>query len=337
MTRGRRWFLGAVLGWFLLYVAANALYRYVDPAPYRPLIWFGLLWLSVAWYLGLGLLLLALACLVLWRRRVFRAGMPVVVVVAVAVTAYGAVAATRPSVTAYDVSSEALPPAWDGVRIALVTDLHVGPTRGEDWTREVVDLVEGQRPDLVVLGGDLVDGRERYVGPLLTPLDDLDPPLGVFAVSGNHELGTADAAAYLRRLESLGVDVLRNEHVVLERRGQPIAVAGVHDETGTGVFAPDPSAALRGVARRTFTVLVAHQPRQLVDDAGVDLQLSGHTHGGQLWPVGWLTRLRQPTLAGVDHVDGVTVVTSRGVGTSGTPARVGSPPEVTLITLRTSL
>nr|WP_301539747.1 metallophosphoesterase [Nocardioides sp. zg-DK7169] len=215
----------------------------------------------------------------------------------------------------------------------MLTDLHVGAVRGRAWVERAVEMVDAEDPDLVVLAGDLVDGRERYTGPDLAPLADLDAPLGVLAVSGNHEMETGDATAYLARWEELGITVLRNEQLVLTRDGEELVVAGIHDDTGTGDLAPDPEAALAGTAPEEYVVLVAHQPRQLVADAGVDLHLSGHTHGGQLWPFGWLVPLQQPTLAGVDEVDGVTVVTSRGFGTSGPPVRTGAAPEITVVTL----
>ncbi|WP_206422539.1 metallophosphoesterase [Nocardioides pantholopis] len=325
------------------YGAANVVYRYLDPAPVRSLVWLGLAWLAVAWYLTLGLAVLGLAGLVLRlarrpaaQARLLRVGTAVVLVAALGLTAYGAAAATRPQVTDIEVVDPEVPPGWDGARIALITDLHVGPVHGEEWTRRVVDLVDEQDPDLVLLGGDLVDGREKYTRETLAPLADLDPPLGVFAVTGNHEFETGDAAAYLADYERLGIQVLRNQQVVLERDGDPLVLAGVHDRTGTGDGEPDPDAALAGVTPEAYCLLLVHQPRQLedVDDpAVVDLQLSGHTHGGQLWPTELLVRAEQPTVAGLDVVDGVQVVTGRGIGTSGTPVRVGSPPEVVVVTL----
>jgi predicted MPP superfamily phosphohydrolase len=156
----------------------------------------------------------------------------------------------------------------------------------------------------------------------------------VLAVTGNHEYASGTPAAYVERWRSLGITPLLNASTTLERGGEDIAVAGLTDVDGTGDAAPDPDAALAGIDPGTFTVLLAHEPRQVLGGRGVDLQLSGHTHGGQLWPLGYLVPLQQPTLAGVDVVDGVTVVTSRGVGTALPPVRVGAPPEVVVVTLR---
>ena len=337
----RRVTLVVVVGGALLCAAANVVYRTLDPALWRALVWPGLVWFAVAWYLTLGCLLLAVPAGVLRvidrpaaRQRLLRVGTPLVVLATAAATVLGAVVADRPGVTSYEVDDPALPPGWDGTRIVLLTDLHVGAVRGRGWVERAVETVNAQDPDLVVLAGDLVDGRERFTGPDLAPLADLDAPLGVVAVSGNHEIETGDAEAYLRRFEELGITVLRNEAIELTRGGDEVVVAGVHDATGTGDLEADPEAALAGTEPEDFVVYVAHQPRQVVADAGVDLQLSGHTHGGQLWPFGWLVPLQQPTVAGVDEVDGVTVVTSRGFGTSGPPVRTGSAPEVTVLTLR---
>lgn len=328
-----------VLG-LLLYGAAQAAFRFVDPVPWRPVTWVGLTWLGLVFYLTLGLALLGLPALGLRfgrrdeaRARLLRAGTPIVVALALAVTGYGLVEADRLRVTAYDVQSGALPQGFDGLRIAFVSDLHVGPARTASFTRRVVDLVNAQEPDLVLLGGDLSDGREEYVGPDLDPLADLAAPLGVFGVTGNHEFITGDTEAFLRRWERLGIRVLRNEHIVLARGGDSITLAGVHDEQGEGVYAPDPEAALAGVERETYTLFVAHEPRQAPVGKGVDLQLSGHTHGGQMWPFHYLVLLQQPTLAGLGRVGDVEMVTSRGLHAPGPPLRVLARPEITMVTI----
>ncbi len=221
------------------------------------------------------------------------------------------------------------------MRVALVTDLHVGPMHDASWARRVVDLVMAEHPDLIVLGGDLVDGPPDDVAAYLAPLADLDAPLGVVGVTGNHEMlgGEEEGAAWVAAYESLGIDVLGNESVVLTRGGDEITVVGVHDPTGEGALAYDPDAAFAGVDPDGFTLLVAHQPSAATPGRGVDLQLSGHTHGGQLWPAHLLVPLEDPVTAGLGEADGVPVFVSRGVGTSGPPVRVLAPPQVDLITL----
>lgn len=327
----------------VVYVVGAALLRRGDPAPVRPVVWVSMTSLALALYLTLGLALLALVALALRltgrreaRVRVLRVGTPAVVGLALAVTAYGVVAAARPSVRTTVVRSDALPAAYDGLRVVLVTDLHVGAVHDASWTRRVVDLVAAQDPDLVLLGGDLVDGRPEDVADYVAPLADLAAPLGVHAVIGNHELitGAADGPRWIAEYEALGVDVLTNESAEL---APGLVLAGVPDATATGALAPDPARALAGVDRDDYLLYLAHQPHQVRDlpaDSGVDLVLSGHTHGGQLWPAGLVVGLAQPVVEGYDVVDGVPVLVSRGVGTSGPPVRVLSPPQVDLVVLR---
>jgi uncharacterized protein len=238
-------------------------------------------------------------------------------------------------VTRFEVVSPQLPPQFDGVRVALVTDLHAGAVRSAAFTQQVVDLVNEQRPDLVVVAGDLVDGTAARYSPEIGPLSGLEAPLGVFATTGNHEM-FRDTANWVTAFEDVGLTVLRNTAVPLRRDGATVTLAGVHDATGEGQWAPDYDAALGGTHAGGFTLLAAHQPLQAlsVEGRGVDLQLSGHTHGGQMWPINYLVPLQQPMLEGKATVAGTTVVTSRGAGAWGPAVRVAAPPEVPIVTLR---
>ncbi len=343
--RGVRLTSAALLGltWLLTLTAFAMQSGALDPRRGRWVAWAGLTWLVVAWYLLMGVAVLGIACLAVrlvrrpdLRRTLLRVGTPLVVVAAVGATGYGVSEASQPSVTPVTVTSPDLPAGLDGLRIVLVTDLHAGPIREASFTRRVVDLVNAQRPDVVVLGGDLVDGRGAQVGEVLAPLADLRAPLGVYAVSGNHEFISQEADAWLTRWETLSIRVLRNEHVRIERGGASLTVAGVHDPTGRGTDASDAARALQGVDPAGFTLFVAHQPKtaENVQGRGVDLQLSGHTHGGQVWPFRYLVPLPQPVLDGLATVGDVPVLTSRGVGAWGPPVRVLAPPEVPVVTLR---
>ena len=319
------------------------------PAQMRPAVWVGQAFLATCLYLFLGLGAVWLVCVGIWlvrwrhdhgregRRRLNRVASPLVAAVAVGVTAYGAVEAASPSVTRSEVASAELPPQLDGLRVALVTDIHAGAVRSAAFTREVVDLVNAEQPDVVVIAGDLVDGPAERYSPEIAPLADLEAPLGVFATTGNHEM-YADTVDWVQAFEDVGLDVLRNESVVLTRDGASITLAGVDDATGDGPFAPDYDAALAAVDPTGFTLFAAHQPLQAfdVEGRGVDLQVSGHTHGGQMWPINHLVPLQQPTLDGTATVAGTTVVTSRGAGAWGPAIRVAAPPEVPIITLRRS-
>ena len=351
---GSRW-VPAGVGLLLLALLAAVLEGFDvwggrwSPATMRPVAWTGQAFLATCLYLFLGLAPVAVVSGALWvlrwrhdhgraaRQRLNRVAAPLVVAVALGVTGYGAWEASHPSVTAVELASPELPAAFDGTRVALVTDLHAGAVRSADFTRGVVDLVNAQHPDLIVIAGDLEDGYATRYGPELEPLRDLEAPLGVYATTGNHEM-YQDTANWVRAFEDLGITVLKNQSVELERGGATITLAGVHDHEGSGEFAPDPDAALAGVDPAGFVLLSAHQPRQAfdVEGRGVDLQLSGHTHGGQLWPGRYLVPLQQPAVDGLTTVGDVPVLTSRGIGAWGPAIRVGAPPEVPVVTLRRS-
>ena len=319
------------------------------PAQMRPAVWVGQAFLATCLYLFLGLVPVWLVCVGIWlargrpdhgraaRRRLNRVASPLVAALAVGVTAYGAIEAANPSVTRFEVASPELPQQFDGLRIALVTDLHAGAVRSASFTRQVVDLVNAEHPDVVVIAGDLVDGTAARYSPEIAPLADLQAPLGVYATTGNHEM-FRDTANWVTAFEDVGLTMLQNSAVPLQRDGATITLAGVHDLTGEGEWAPDYDAALGGTDAGAFTLFAAHQPLQALDveGRGVDLQLSGHTHGGQMWPINYLVPLQQPMLEGKATVGGTTVVTSRGAGAWGPAIRVAAPPEVPIITLRRS-
>ncbi len=343
-----------VVGWVAVLAAFAIQGGVIGPDGRRWLAWLGMTWLAVIWYLIVGVLVLGVVVLPTrlagrtgLRRRVLRVGAPAVVVAALSTAAYGLVEAAEPTIAPVTITNDLVPAQFDGMRIALVADLHVGPVRDADYTERVVDLVNAARPDLVVLVGDLADGKVSQVGKALAPLERLEAPLGVFGVDGNHEVLSGEPEAWRHHWEELGVHVLRNENITLERDGGHLALAGLNDPTGRdsagrdsagrGSDGPDADAALAGVDPDVFTVLLAHQPRlaELAQGRAVNLQLSGHTHGGQLWPFHYLVRLQQPVLDGLVPVGDVPVLTTRGAGAWGPPVRVLAPPEVPVITLRT--
>ncbi len=333
------------LGWVLVLAAFMASDGAIDPDLMRPVTWAGMAWLSVFFYLLIGSLFVALISLTIRtirrgrsavaRRRLHRMAAPVVIATALGATGYGLTEASMPEMAPVTVAHDQLPDEFVGLKIALITDLHVGPVRDASFTRRVVAAVNGQQPDLVVLGGDLVDGTVEHAGEHLEPIRDLEAPLGVVAVSGNHEFISQEADTWMTFWESLGVKVLRNANIELTRGADSITVAGINDPMGEGPDAPDVDKALDGDDPAGYTVLLAHQPRQAYDaqDRDVDLQLSGHTHGGQLWPFGFAIRLQQPAVDGLTPVGDIPVLTSRGAGAWGPPVRVLAPPEVPIITL----
>jgi predicted MPP superfamily phosphohydrolase len=250
-------------------------------------------------------------------------------------------ALSEPEIHEVPVKLARLPPALSGLTIAQISDLHVGPTIGERDVRRVVEATNALRPDLVAITGDLVDGTVPSLGPAIAQLAGLRARHGVFFVTGNHEYysGVTEWVAYLRRL---GVRVLRNERVEIGDRGASIDLAGIDDWRSTGLapgHGPDLARAVDGRDPQRSLVLLAHQPKGVEEAAGlgVELQLSGHTHGGQIFPFNFLTGVAYPYLRGLYRGVGPgaagQVFVSRGTGYWGPPMRLGSPPEISRIVL----
>lgn len=233
-----------------------------------------------------------------------------------------------------EVPIEGLPAALHGFTIVQISDLHVGPTVKAPYVRAIVDRINTLRADAVAITGDLVDGRVQDLAHDVSPLADLRSRHGSFFVTGNHEYYSG-AAEWIALLRTLGMRVLLDEHVVLEHGGAQLVLAGVADFSARHFIAShrsDPHAALAGAPRDAgLRVLLAHQPRSADEaaDAGFDVQLSGHTHGGQFWPWNLLVKLQQPFVAGLHRLRSLWVYTSRGTGYWGPPLRLGAPSEIT--------
>jgi uncharacterized protein len=278
---------------------------------------------------------------VLHRRLFLARGLAVTAgVVALGTAGTGAYFANSPPVVRrVPVTLAGLDPALDGLRIVTFSDGHLSATYGGRRFERVVELVNAQRPDVVAIVGDLVDGEVSELREEVAPLADLVSEQGVFFVTGNHEY-FVDTGAWLRHLPTLGVDVLHNERVAIRRGAATFDLAGIDDRTAASSGVPghgaDLDAALDGRDDATPVVLLAHQP-VMVDRAraaGVGLQLSGHTHGGQLWPFDYVIRLDQPTVEGLSRHGNTQLYVSPGVGYWGPPMRVGARPEVTVVELR---
>ena len=241
-------------------------------------------------------------------------------------------------VVTVDVPVAGLPAALQGFRIAQVSDIHVGHTIKRDYLQAVVERVNALQPDLIALTGDLVDGSVATLREHTAPFAALRARHGAYAVTGNHEYYSG-AASWVAEWRRLGLVPLLNEHRVIEHDGARLLVAGVTDYSAH-IFDPaqrsDPAAALAGApAGIALKLLLAHQPRSapVAADAGFDLQLSGHTHGGQFLPWTWFVPLQQPFTAGLHRLRELWVYTSRGTGYWGPPLRFGAPSEITLIRL----
>jgi predicted MPP superfamily phosphohydrolase len=262
-----------------------------------------------------------------------------VAVLAVIATGVGFAAARRRArIVNVDVPILNLPEALHGFSIAQISDVHVGSSIRKQYVDAIVDAVNGLRPDLIAVTGDMVDGSVGELESHTAPLARLSSRHGTFLVTGNHEY-YAGAGPWIAEFRRLGLKVLLNEHAVLRHDGSSLVVAGVTD-FGSHHFNPaqrsDPAAALAGApAEAGARILLAHQPRSApaAATAGYDLQLSGHTHGGQFWPWNLFVRFQQPFTAGLHRLNKLWVYVSRGTGYWGPPNRFGAPSEITRLRL----
>jgi predicted MPP superfamily phosphohydrolase len=275
------------------------------------------------------------------RRLLLARGLAVTAgVVALGTAGTGAyLANSAPVVRRVPVTLAGLDPALDGLRIVTFSDGHLSATYGGRRFERLVETVNAQRPDVVAIVGDLVDGDVSELREDVAPLADLVSDQGVYFVTGNHEY-FVDTAAWLRHLPTLGVQVLRNERVAVRRGAASFDLAGIDDRTAAGSGVPghgaDLDAALDGRDDAVPLVLMAHQP-WMVDQAaaaGVGLQLSGHTHGGQLWPFDYAIRLDQPVVEGLTRSGDTQLFVTTGAGYWGPPMRIGARPEVAVVELR---
>ncbi len=264
-----------------------------------------------------------------------------VLVVALGFVVWGNVEAMRlPRVKTLDVVLPRLGEALDGLRVAVIADTHFGPIDRSGWSARVAAAVNGLRPDVVCHVGDLADGTVEQRRVQVAPMGDVAATSAKLYITGNHEY-FSEAQAWLDHMATLGWEPLHNRHVVVTRGTDTVVFAGVDDPTGTGSglpgHGPDLAAALAGTDPDTPVVLLSHQPKGVTHavEAGVDLQLSGHTHGGQIWPFHLVVRLEQGILHGLSRHGGRTqLYTSRGSGFWGPPFRVFAPSEITMLVLR---
>jgi predicted MPP superfamily phosphohydrolase len=244
----------------------------------------------------------------------------------------------RAAVVDVEVPVANLPAELHGFSIAQISDVHVGPTIKQEYVAAIVEAVNELEADVIAVTGDVVDGNVPQLAAHVAPLSRLRSRHGTYLVTGNHEYYSG-AHAWTQEFQRLGMRVLLNEHVVLTHHECQIVVAGVTDYSAHH-FDPrhrsDPAAALLGApASAAVKILLAHQPRsaEAAAAAGFDLQLSGHTHGGQFWPWNHFVRFQQPFTAGLNRLKNLWVYTSRGTGYWGPPKRFGAPSEITRIRL----
>ncbi|MGW5560501.1 metallophosphoesterase [Micromonospora sp. NPDC003944] len=260
---------------------------------------------------------------------------------ATGITGYGIrTALSPPQLDRVRIPLAKLPRSMDGLRIATVSDIHLGPLRGRAHTERIVAAINRLDADIVAVVGDLVDGSVAELGSAAEPLRDLRSRYGSFFVTGNHEYYSG-VEEWVQEVDRLGLRVLQNQRQEIQARGGVLDLAGVNDLTaaGTGLAAgPDFAAALGDRDPSRPVVLLAHQPLAAKEAAryGVDLQLSGHTHGGQMVPFNLAVGLEQPVVSGLGEVDGTKVYVTNGAGFWGPPVRVGAEPQISLVELRSA-
>lgn len=305
----------------------------------RPLELFTMNWLGTIFLIFTCLLIVDLVTVFGILLRSYRTPLRVTALIAGALLSIFALyqGYRAPVVRDYEIRLSKLPPQYDGLVLAVVSDLHVGTFLDEKWLEERVDQVNALRPDVVVLLGDLFEGDspgERKKS-MMHLFHDLSAPLGVWGVTGNHEShGGLDST--LQFLEEAGVHMLRNQWSELE---PGIVLAGIddrHEHNQTPDTVSQIGRALSGRPLSSATIFLSHRPQgaEEVAAAGVGLMLSGHTHGGQLWPFSYISGLVNPLLAGEYIIHGMPVIVSRGTGTWGPRMRLWYPGEILRIVLR---
>ena len=331
----------AIWGLCALLFLHPTLDRTIGPKVGRILAWPAYLWLGTCLYLLIGLFASDLIMLVagLSGLAAERGRALAVLGFAGSMTLLGALGALRvPAVRRVEVTLRNWPAALDGYRLVQLSDVHIGSILRRRFARGLVERCNALQADAIAITGDLVDGRVHQLAQEVAPLSELRARDGVYFVTGNHD-HYSGADAWSEHIASLGIVPLRNRHVLIERDGARFALAGVDDLSSRRAH-PGPGfdleAALAGWDGSHPLVLLAHHPAtfELSRHKGIDLQLSGHTHDGQLWPFRYMVRLQTRFLAGLYREDGCTLYVSRGTGFWGPPMRILAPAEITELVLR---
>ncbi len=333
---GRLLTLAVLLAGFLAYPVGRWLWHAWRIPLAIAVEWAGAVWMGVVFLLLVFLLLAELLTLGGLAGASLSASVRTAAVIAALAAAVAALhgGLAAPRVLRVEVPVAGLPARLDGVTLLQLSDLHLGTLSGRRFLASMVRLTRELDPDLVAVTGDLFDSEAETVEELLPELQKLRAPLGVYAVLGNHEF-YAGAGRCARLMEAAGM-------VVLDNAAREVApglwVAGVPDRRGarqTGHAGDDLPAALASVPEGAAVVLLQHAPEreEEAEALGVGLMLSGHTHGGQIWPFHLLVRRAYPHLAGVERVGRMTGIVSRGAGRWGPPMRLLAPADVVLVTL----
>ena len=238
----------------------------------------------------------------------------------------------------FDIAFANLPAGLDGLRIVHLSDVHVGNTIGREDIAEIVAETNAQNPDLIAITGDIADGYPEQIGSWLDPMRDFQSRLGTWFVTGNHD-HMWDARGWCDVMRRLGAHVLDNEHEIVDVGGTPLAIAGAIDAGGDRIdrsWKSDPAGALANIAPGIFRLMLVHKPASVDPsfDAGADLVLLGHTHGGQCIPLNFIVESMHKYASGLYRVGERAAFVSCGTGYWGPPLRLGIPCEIDVLTLR---
>ena len=256
-------------------------------------------------------------------------------------TAYGFYSARKgPTIINQDIYLKNLPDSFENFTIAQISDLHVGPTIKKPYVEKVVNQISTINPDLIAITGDMIDGSIDYLRRDLEPLSQVVAKYGTYFVTGNHEYYSG-AERWLDETDRMGFTNLVNDNKLITIKDQNIALAGVNDYRAHQIIPShrsNPQAALKGINSKKVKILLAHQPSSIfqANEAGFDLQISGHTHGGQFWPFTYPTKKANPYLSGLHNHNGTQIYVNSGTGYWGPPLRLGVTAEITLFKLKKS-
>jgi len=305
-------------------------------------VWLGVAFLALTTTFGSGVAIWLLGATTaepvdtaaVMQGRAFMVGAVTLVLSAVALR--GGLA--PPRVQRVEIALPRWPAALDGFRIAQLSDVHIGPLLDRRFAATITGIVNGLDADLVAVTGDLVDGSVARIGAEVEPLRELRARHGVFFVTGNHDFYSG-ADSWVARMTECGWRALRNERVAIGEGEASFDLAGVDDTHGNLVepgAGEDVERALADRDEARAVVLLAHDPATFhrASQKGVDLQLSGHTHGGQIWPFRWAVRASVPWVAGLYRLGASLLYVNRGTGFWGPPMRLGAPAEITEFVLR---
>jgi len=351
LTEHVRFGLGLVL--ILLFLAAVAAFPIAHASLHeawsRPFLWGAFSWLGVAFLLFACLLVadvFGVAVKTFFAPRItFDLGRMLglgALTMTILLSAVSFWNNARPvAVKNVEITLNRLPHSFDGFRLVQISDIHIGPTTKDGWLEGIVERVNALNPDMIVVTGDLADGSVYDVKDRIEALSELKAPQGIYFVTGNHDYYSG-VTSWCEQIRRLGIRVLRNEHVSIQNgRNDRFVLAGVDDQSAHR-FPREGSnlaKALTKIDPSKAVILLSHQPSVIKEAShhGVDLVLSGHTHGGQIWPFGPLVYLQQPYLKGLHRPRNTAtqIYVSAGTGYWGPPMRLGSRAEITHITLRT--